>query len=111
MDIAHLADVSRDTRPAATRGEGAEVDAPLSPAEEGKGVGSILPAAATLRLVVVGLPARLAASAGRVAGAARAREPRPSRFMSKAVRWGYGGSRGSSTEARGGGEAGVLISK
>lgn len=98
IDLTYFADVSRDARTAAARGEGAEVEAPPSPAEEGKGVGSILPAAATLRLAAVvaffgggidGAPARLAANAGRVAGAARAKEPRPSAFMSKAARKGH----------------------
>ena len=105
IDLAHFADVSRDARPAAARGEGPDVDAPspLSPdGEEGDELGSILPAAATLRwpatagVVVAAVDARRRASAGRAAGAARAREPRPSAFMSKAIRRGARGARESS---------------
>lgn len=104
IDLAHFADVSRDARPAAARGEGADVDAPppLSPDGEGElELGSILPAAATLRaagVVAAAVDARRRASAGRAAGAARAREPRPSAFMSKAIRR---GARGGSREQRG----------
>lgn len=103
--------MSRDARPAATRGDGADVDAPpLSlDGEEDGATGSIRPAAATLRLWLcaagrppLGGDARLGASAGRVAGAARARELRPRAFMSKAIRKGHEGSRSCGMGARGG---------